>query len=231
MTEQRSIRLEFKPVKDQTQRYNLQFRSEQEIRQEDGTTALSLWIEMILSQTVAEIFPDDGFRVDYCIEYGSMEKNGVACPFPGTGTSFTIDMKKNGEVVNSSFVIPFSQPSFPEEEITTGARWQRISEVMVPFEAQIPQATSSGKVSIAYEYTLQEIIEMDSLECAVISIVSPDTYLRVGPDIEQVMKSEGKVYFAYQEGKVYSFRNETESTIRTPRAEVLNRIQSTMELA
>ena len=230
MTEGKAIRLEYRPVKDETTKYSIQVRSEQVIREQDRSSPISLWMEMKVSQRVIEILSDSQFRVEYTIDFGAMEKGGVECPFPSSGKMFTLDMKKNGEVVGSSFTIPFSQPTFPEEDISPGSTWTRISEVMVPFAAQIPQATEKGSVPLTYEYTLSEIIEMDDLEYAVIEVTTPETHLQIGPDIESVMSAEGKIYFSHREGKLLRFRNETTSTIKTGDAEIHHTVTSSMEM-
>ncbi|MDQ7825851.1 MAG: hypothetical protein RDV48_23820 [Candidatus Eremiobacteraeota bacterium] len=230
MQEPQQIKLEYRPVAGARCRFQVTTKLQQGVGNINVTTDQSYAVEMVIAQEILEVRGDRTFRARYTIESAVMKMGGLSSPVPHQGREVVVTMKPNGEILESSREFPFSNPTFPEGPLAINAAWKGKSEIIIPITERIPQATPQGTLELEYHYTLESIQTFAGTECAVIRTFLPDTHVSVPPDLEQDLKAQGKVYFAFQQGRLMGFSNESRSLIRKGDTEASSIFSTRMNL-
>ena len=113
-----AINLEYKMKQGETLRYKTTVQSQQTLQEGSQSATGSSLMEM---GDDAESHPTSARKgtmgVDVTIETVNLKRDGEAVQFDQgqdpTGKTVSMKMKKNGEVVQTSMDLPFSQPPFP----------------------------------------------------------------------------------------------------------------------
>jgi hypothetical protein len=222
-----AVRLEYSYEKDETIRYRILITSEQTIVENGNSTAHNFQVESVMSATAFEIMGDDTYAIQYIIESGSITREEKTTRLPNVGQSFIMEMMKNGEVMRSSLNLPFTQPAFPDRAIEPGYSWEDVSDITFPFK---DKSLHSPLLSLTYKYTLKELSTMAGQECAMLTVVCPETRITVKEDHDMDISGSGKIYFAHREGKLVGSYIKNTQLINTPGTVISGKISTKVEL-
>jgi hypothetical protein len=227
MPSNESYTLEYMPKTGETLRYDINVTSEQVVTEKGTSTEQAFIVHMILAQKVTEVEGKEHFTSEYLMEWGEMMQDGVSLPLPGVGEWYTMKMKMNGEVIDSTIDLPYSSPAFPEIEIHQGYHWSQKSPLTLP-----PGITpGDGKEpTLDYDYEIEGFEEKLGYRCTAIAVKCPEKTYTFEPDVEQTTSGEGRVFFAHSEGKLVSFHNSTISEISTQALTMSLTAKTSMEL-
>jgi hypothetical protein len=222
-----AVRLEYNYEKNEKVRYKISISSEQSITDNDTMTPNNFTVEMLMSGTAFEVLPDDTYAIQYIVESGSMMQGDKKTRLPNLGQFFIMEISKSGEVMNTSFNLPFTQPAFPDRSLSVGSSWEDVTEISFPFKdknLKVPY------VSLTYTYTLKELSSLAGQECAVITVTCPETTIQVKDDYELSMSGSGKIYFAHHEGKLLGSYIKNTQLITTQGTEISTKLNTKVEL-
>lgn len=202
------VKLEYKLKKNEALIYNSTIQTKNEFIQGENKQTQDSIAEMAMEQLTKGVTPDGIATVDVTIKSGSLKINDKTEDLPNVGQVITMDMRKNGDIIKTSIQVPFTQPTLPEKNIAQGESWTGESKITLPERAE--------PVIIKYNYTLKEFQNVSGYECAVISLESPETKIKLNENIIQTLSAKGATYFAHKEGRLIKSEVITNAIISAP---------------
>ena len=147
-------------------------------------------------------------------------------PLPSTGYSKTIQIKKNGEVLDADRSSPQSGPQvvFPDKELTIGDSWPATSVVTLPTLDDKGDQNGSVPVTLKQICTLEAFEEVDGYSTAVIKLSGPAVKVDAGEGNQHTMQVEGTTWFAIEEGVLVRSHLQTITALGSPKADVTTRV-------
>ncbi len=213
---EKKIQLEYRLKQGDVARYRTTVEADTEVMAEGKTNIVSSIMEMITTQTVKSIFPDDGIKLEVSIDSASLKRNGEEIPVPYAGQVMPVKMKKNGEIFQMSENGSGGQthPSFPDTPVGKGDTWAGESKLEIP--------GSDKTVILKTDHILENFEHIKGYDCVKINVSSPETVIPLQENITQTMTVTGTTYFAYNEGKLIKSIVETDTSMKVPSGHNVN---------
>jgi len=229
-----AIYLEYKMKQGEVLRYKTTVQSEQTLQEGSQHATGTSLMEMVMVQKATEVTTEGTMGVDVTIEAVGLKRDGEAVAFEEgqdpTGKTVSMKMKKNGEVVQTSMDLPFSQPPFPSRAIKKGETWTGDSKIPVPITNENGEVTGHREVTLRYHYSLWDFTRVQGYDCAEIRVSCPESTIPLHDKIEQRISATGTTYFAHREGRLVRSEVETESQISASETSIKNHIKVRVEL-
>jgi hypothetical protein len=217
-----TISLEYKMKKGEEIKYKTIVDSEQSMKEGDQKQEIKSNLVMIMMQRCTDVLQDGTMVIDVVIESGSLKRDGEEEPLPNTGQVISMKMKKNGEMVQTSVDLPFSQPPFPAKSIKKKDTWTGESKVSIPGKTE--------PIVLTYNYILWDFVKQGKHECAEIKVSCPENKINLAEGVEQVLSATGTTYFAHKAGMLVRSEVETKTDITAPDASIKTHIKVKVEL-
>ncbi|MEQ8167623.1 MAG: hypothetical protein ABRQ38_01915 [Candidatus Eremiobacterota bacterium] len=201
-------KLTYKFLKGQEDRYKVSTISSETIM--DDSTEESRKdnsVNMELVQKIIDLDNDGTGHIVMIVDKGPPAHDG------GKQTYF-IKMATNGKILVNSSGHMQNTPSLPDKDVMPGHSWTGESIVNLP----------GVKSSKPYKniYKLEKFEDIDEYNCAVISMKSETLDVNIDipdyPDfkVRQIINSDGKIFFAPEEGKLIKSVTNTYTTSYLP---------------
>lgn len=212
-------------------RYKTEVFSEQSV-QEEGQPAqgFSSKMDMTMVQEGKKVNPDGSMEVDVTIVDGTIEREGKVAQIPTVGQTITIVMKRSGEIVRTSVNFPFSQPAFPEKQLSVNDSWTGDSQMDIPLFDDDGNQTGTKKADLTYHYTLGGLEQSRGYDVAVINVNCPETSFDLAEDTTQTIIASGVTHFSHKSGRLVKSQVSTTTEIKAPTAVVGTKIKVVVEL-
>ncbi|MBI2265474.1 MAG: hypothetical protein HYU64_09930 [Armatimonadetes bacterium] len=226
MAEQ-AIKLVYKFKKGDALKYKTTIESQVEIREDASSETVSTVMTMLTAQEVTDIQKDDVSVLKVTVQDARLTKDGEEIVMPPITQSAVIQMRTSGQILEIAGVLPQSSggtpPSFPEEPIAPGSKWQ--SENPVQMGDGLPPA------KIVNSYVFDGLEKKLGYDCALIRMNSSELVIPIPDGGRQKMKITGHTFFAHKEGKLISSKIISEAlTVLSPRSQVSAKTDMTVEL-
>jgi hypothetical protein len=193
--------------------------------QEDRYQVSTISSETIMNDNTEESRKDNSVNMELVQKLIDLDKDGTGHiviivdkgPPANDGGKQTYFMKMatNGKIlVSSSGQMQNNTPSLPDRDVLPGNSW--IGESLV----NLPGVKSSKPYKNTYN--LEKFEDIKEYNCAVIGMKSETLNVEIDipayPDVKvkQVINSNGKIYFAHEEGKLIKSITNTYSTSYLP---------------
>ncbi len=229
-----AVNLEYKMKKDESLQYKTTVQSEQTLQEGSQTASGTSQMEMVMQQLATDVTAEGTMGVEVTIQSVTLTRDGERVPFEEgqdpTGKTVSMKMKKNGEVVQTSMDLPFSQPPFPSRAIKKGETWTGDSKIPVPMTNDAGEVVGHREVTLRYHYSLWDFTRVQGYECAEIRVSCPESTIPLQDKVEQRISATGTTYFAYKEGRLVRSEVETDSSIAAPDVSIKNHIKVRVEL-
>lgn len=229
-----TISLEYKMKQGETLRYKTTVQSVQTLQEGSQSATGTSLMEMVMVQKATDVSGEGTMGVDVTIETVNLKRDGEAVQFePGqdpSGKTVSMKMKKNGEVIQTSMDLPFSQPPFPSRPIRKGETWTGDSKIPVPVTNDKGEVQGHREVSLKYHYSLWDFVRMQGYDCAEIRVSCPESTIPLQDKVEQRISATGTTYFAYKEGRLVRSEVQTDSQISAAEVSIKNQIHVRVEL-
>lgn len=229
-----AVSLEYKMKQDEVLQYKTTVESEQSLQEGSQSARGTSVMEMVMVQKATQVAADGTMDVDVTISSVGLQRDGESVPFEDgqnpTGKTVTMKMQKNGNVVQTSMELPFSQPPFPSRPLKKGETWTGDSKIPVPVTNDEGQVVSHREVTLRYHYSLWDFTRMGGYECAEIRVSCPESSIPLQDKVEQRISATGTTYFAFREGRLVRSEVETDSSIHAPDVSIRNHIKVRVEL-
>lgn len=229
-----AINLEYKMKQGETLRYKTTVQSQQTLQEGSQSATGSSLMEMVMMQRATDVSAEGTMGVDVTIETVNLKRDGEAVQFDQgqdpTGKTVSMKMKKNGEVVQTSMDLPFSQPPFPSRPIKKGETWTGDSKIPVPITNEKGEVQGHREVTLRYHYSLWDFTRVQGYDCAEIRVSCPESTIPLQDKVEQRISATGTTYFAYKEGRLVKSEVQTDSQISAAEVSIKNQIHVQVEL-
>jgi len=186
--------LKYKFLKGDEDRYRVVTSSLETISRDTGEeTSKDSSIKMELLHKITDVLPDGTGNILVIIEKGPAGPDGKK-------QEYVMKMATNGKILEMSGVKMQNTASLPDNDVQQGSTWSAESALELP----------GVKNPVPYKniYTLKSFEKVDNYDCAVITMKSDKLNVEIDvPDfpevkVKQTIKSEGEIFFAYNEGKL-----------------------------
>ena len=229
-----AVSLEYKMKQGEALQYKTTVESNQSLTEGSQSASGSSVMEMVMAQKATNVAADGTMDVDVTISSVSLQRDGESVPFDAgqdpTGKTVSMKMKKNGDVVQTSMELPFSQPPFPSRPLKKGETWTGDSKIPVPVTNDDGQVVGHREVTLRYHYSLWDFTRVGGYECAEIRVSCPESSIPLQDKVEQRISATGTTYFAHREGRLVRSEVETDSSINAPDVSIRNHIKVRVEL-
>jgi len=206
------IKLEYKFKKGEVFKYTSVIDSTNKIIQNDKNIIQSSTAKMDMDQTTKEINLDGTGTIEVKITKGTVTFEDKTENLPNVGQIVVMKMKKNGEIIETSVQVPFTQPTLPEKRIALKESWTGDSKISIPNKKEA--------ITIKYNYQLVEFKNINNRECAVITLSTPPTEFEIEKDVIQKVEAKGFTYFDFNAGTLVKSEVETNAVIKSTMAEI-----------
>lgn len=201
-----SIRLEYSFEDNPYQAFQMTTQSKSEFSMFGIDQAASSELILNIHREVEKTDRRGLYKVKNVIDSGRIIIDGKESRYDGEGNSTEVLMNRTGKIIEnlseSGKKINELQVNFPDKEITVGSYWGSTAKFDI---SDITEETKN--LDVAIKFVLKGFEEYDGYKCAVIESrfetnEVKDRLLKID------IKGNGKIYFAYEEGKLLANFNQ-----------------------
>lgn len=216
--------------KGEVQEYRAHIHSDQIVQERDEGRSVSTLADLVIMQKVIDVQLPDTYGLQVTVASGTVKRGGEVERISTKGQSFVMQLKKSGEIAQTSAVLPYSPPAFPDRSLRQGDTWSVQSELTVPFAGSDGQMEGVRREPLTYNYSLWGFSRLLGYDCAQIHVVCPQTRIELSSGIAQVVSAAGTTFFAYKEGKMVRSEVETTNVFSSPDSTITSTVKVIVDI-
>lgn len=206
----RKVKLEYKLKSGDVSKYKTKVESNTDIDEGGETKSVNSIMEMMTTQKITRVSSDGSMGVEVVIDSANLKRDGEELPVPSVGQTIPMNMKKNGEVIQTGAGASGSgtHASFPEHQVGASDTWSGESKIEIP--------GTNKSVILKTNHILESFETVKGYDCAKIKVTTPETSIPLQDDISQTIVVDGTTYFDPTEGRLVKSIAETKTWMSLP---------------